>query len=95
MPQRGLVGAQRRMAQVPDRAQVPEILLDVGRRPMPGVFVHVLHEPADIPGALVDRVELQVPRELLDVAGAKARSTAGEGLDDSSDEIRRVLVDIM
>jgi hypothetical protein len=63
--QRGLVGPKRRVAQVPDRAQVPEILLDMGRRPMPRKFIHMIHEPANIPDALVNGVELQVARQLL------------------------------
>ena len=62
MAQRGLVGAQCRVAQVPDRAHVPEILLDLGRGPLPWKFIHMVHEPADIPDALVNGVELQVAR---------------------------------
>lgn len=61
----GLVGAQSRVTQVSDQAQSPEILLDMGRRPMPRKFIHMIHEPADVPDALVNRVELEVSRELL------------------------------
>ena len=32
---------------------------------MPGKFIHVIHEPADIPDALVNGVELQVAGQLL------------------------------
>ncbi|MDR6508208.1 hypothetical protein J2805_003922 [Arthrobacter oryzae] len=60
--QRGLVGAQRRVAQVPDRAQVPEVLLDLGGGPMPRKFIHMVDEPADVSDALVNGVELQVAR---------------------------------
>ncbi len=32
---------------------------------MPRKFIHMIHEPADVTDALVNRVELQVARELL------------------------------
>jgi hypothetical protein len=32
---------------------------------MPGKFIHMVHEPADIPDALVNGAELQVAGELL------------------------------
>jgi hypothetical protein len=32
---------------------------------VPGKFIHVIHEPADIPDALVNGVELEVARQLL------------------------------
>lgn len=60
MAQRGPVAAQHRVAQLPDREQIPEILLHMGRRPMPRKFIPIVHEPANIPDELVNRPELQV-----------------------------------
>ena len=60
-----LVGADGRVAQLVDRAQIPEILLDMGRRPVPGKLVHMIHEPPNAGDALIDRVELKVPGQLL------------------------------
>ena len=48
-----------------DRAEVTEILLDMLRCPVPGELVHMVDEPADTCDSLVDRVELEVPGELL------------------------------
>ncbi|GAA2143962.1 hypothetical protein GCM10009825_34890 [Arthrobacter humicola] len=65
VPQRRLMGPKRRVAQVPDRAQIPEILLDLGRGPVPGKLIHMVHEPANVPDALINSVELQIARQLL------------------------------
>lgn len=58
------------MAQAVDRAQIPEILLDMSRSPAPGKLVHMIHEPPNAADALIDRVELKVPGQLL-IAAAR------------------------
>jgi hypothetical protein len=65
VPQRGLVSPKRRVTQVPDRAQIPEILLDMGGGPVPGKLIDVVYKPANVPDALVNGVELQIARQLL------------------------------
>ncbi len=51
------------MTYVPDRAQITEVLLNMGRSPVPRELIHIVHEPAHVPDAF-NSVELQVARQL-------------------------------
>ena len=65
MAQRALLTPQRRVPELGDRAQITEVLLHVRRRPPPRELVDVRDEPAHVAGPLLNRGELQVPRQLL------------------------------
>ena len=73
LPQRALVGADRRRGQVLLGGQVQRPLVHVARRPLPRVLPGELAEPAHQPLPRRDRVLPQPPRRLLGVPAPQHR----------------------
>ena len=65
MPQRRLMGTQRRMRDTTYRSLVSEVLIDQRRRPTPRILVDRLQEPPNEADPLINRRDLQIPRQLL------------------------------
>lgn len=65
MPQRRLMGTERRVRDTAYRSLVSEVLIDQRRRPTPRILVDRLLEPPNEADPLINRRDLQIPRQLL------------------------------